>query len=301
MDRYQYKPGRKDLDLLFAILLYVVPTMVLVFLFQLLPIYKAFEYSFQKINLMSGAKTFVGMKNYLAAFQDERFLTSMVTTIRYFLMRVPIQVIVGFLLALLIYKPQRWTGFLRTVILLPVVTSMVVVTAILGLMMHPSNGLFNSILQMVGIPSLGFLTVSSQALESIVFITVWKNTGLTMLFFLAGLMAISPTLYEASQIDGASALQKHWYLTIPMLKKTFAFILITTPIHSFQVFGPILMTTNGGPLNATRVIVMDIYENAFVFNQMGYASALSVILALILIVISLLQMRVSKSEKRGKR
>ena len=301
MDRYQYKPGRKDLDLLFAILLYVVPTMVLVFLFQLLPIYKAFEYSFQKINLMSGAKTFVGMKNYLAAFQDERFLTSMVTTIRYFLMRVPIQVIVGFLLALLIYKPQRWTGFLRTVILLPVVTSMVVVTAILGLMMHPSNGLFNSILQMVGIPSLGFLTVSSQALESIVFITVWKNTGLTMLFFLAGLMAISPTLYEAAQIDGASALQKHWYVTIPMLKKTFAFILITTPIHSFQVFGPILMTTNGGPLNATRVIVMDIYENAFVFNQMGYASALSVILALILIVISLLQMRVSKSEKRGKR
>ena len=301
MDRYQYKPGRKDLDLLFAILLYVVPTMVLVFLFQLLPIYKAFEYSFQKINLMSGAKTFVGLKNYIAAFQDERFLTSMVTTIRYFLMRVPIQVIAGFLLALLIYKPRRWTAYLRTVILLPVVTSMVVVTAILGLMMHPSNGLFNSFIQMVGLPSLGFLTDPNQALESIVFITVWKNTGLTMLFFLAGLMAISPTLYEAAQIDGASALQKHWYVTIPMLKKTFAFILITTTIHSFQVFGPILMTTNGGPLNATRVIVMDIYENAFVFNQMGYASALSVILALILIVISLLQMRVSKSEKRGKR
>jgi len=301
MDRYPYKPGRKDSDLLFAILLYCVPTMILVGIFQLLPIYKAFEYSFHKINLMSGAKSFVGFRNYIQAFQDMRFLQSLWTTVRYFLMRVPIQVVVGFLLALLIFHPKRWTGFLRTTILLPVVTSMVVVTAILGLMMHPSNGLFNSIIQSVGLTPLRFLTDPNQALPSIVFITVWKNVGLTMLFFLAGLMAISPTLYEAAVIDGASGFQKHWYVTIPMLKKTIAFILITTTIRSFQVFGPILMTTNGGPMNATRVVVMDIYENAFVFNQMGYASALSVILAIILIVISIIQMRVSKSEKRGGR
>jgi ABC-type sugar transport system permease subunit len=111
-------------------------------------------------------------------------------------------------------------------------------------------------------------------------------------------MAISPTLYEAAEIDGATALQKHWHVTIPMLKNTFIFVLITTTIRSFQVFGPILMTTNGGPLNSTRVVVMEIYENAFVFNQLGYASTQSVLLALLLIVISLLQSKLSGRKSR---
>lgn len=207
------------------------------------------------------------------------------------------QMVLGFLLSLLIYQPKRYTSALRTIILLPVVTSMVVVTSILALMMHPSNGLINSLLQLVGIPAQGFLTDPNQALFSIVLITVWKNVGMTMLFFLAGLMAISPTLYEAATIDGASSLQKHWYVTIPLLQKTFVFILITTTIRSFQVFGPILMTTNGGPLESTRVVVMDIYENAFVFNQLGYASTQSVLLALLLILISLVQSKASGRRK----
>jgi multiple sugar transport system permease protein len=125
-----------------------------------------------------------------------------------------------------------------------------------------------------------------------------ENIGLTMLFFLAGLLAIPPVLFEAAVIDGANSFQKHWYITIPLLRKTFAFVLITTTIRSFQVFGPILMATNGGPLNRTRVVTMDIYENAFVFNQMGYASALSVILATVLIVISIVQMRIQASSRR---
>jgi len=252
------------------------------------------------VNLMAGTKTFIGSANYLKTFTDERFLHSIVITIQYFLIRVPSQVLIGFLLSLLIYTPRKWTGFIRTVILMPVVTSMVVVTAILGLMMHPSNGLINSFLSVIGLPMQGFLTDPKQALVAVAMITVWKNVGMTMLFFLAGLMAISPTLYEAAIIDGASGLQKHWYVTIPLLAKTFAFVLITTTIRSFQVFGPILMTTNGGPMDATRVVVLDIYENAFVFNQLGYASAQSVLLALLLIAISLLQNSVSKS-KNGKR
>jgi ABC-type sugar transport system permease subunit len=253
-----------------------------------------------KINLMSGSKSFVGLKNYTQAFVDERFLSSLLTTVRYFLMRVPLQVLCGFLLSLLFFHPRKWTPLFRTLALLPVITSMVVVTSILGLMMHPSNGLFNSIIRLFGLPAQGFLTDPNQALVSIVFITVWKNVGMTMLFFLAGLMAISPNLYEAAMIDGCSSFQKHWYVTIPMLKKTFLFVLITTTIRSFQVFGPILMTTNGGPLHATRVVVLDIYENAFVFNQLGYASTQSIILSAILIGISLLQMHFSENRKGGK-
>jgi len=178
---------------------------------------------------------------------------------------------------------------------------MVAATAILGLMMHPTNGLFNALLQVFGIPPQGFLTDPDQALWSIVFITVWKNVGLTMLFFLAGLMAIPPSLYEAALIDGASAVQKHLYVTVPLLRKTIAFVAITTTIRAFQVFGPILMTTAGGPRNATRVVVMDIYDNAFVYNQMGYASALSVILAVVLIALSLFQLQLSSRDKDGGR
>jgi ABC-type sugar transport system permease subunit len=297
MERFTYKPGKKDRELLFAILLYCVPTLALIAVFQLLPIYKALEYGFYKINLMSGRKTFVGLANYIAALHDQRFLGSLATTFRYFLMRVPIQVVAGFLLAVLIVKPRPWTAFMRTAILLPVVTSMVVATAILGLMMHPSNGLFNSILALFGFSPLRFLTSPDQALPSIVFITVWKNVGMTMLFFLAGMMAISPSLYEAADIDGASFWRKHVSVTIPLLRKTFAFVLTTTTIRAFQVFGPVLMATGGGPSDATRVVVMDIYENAFVFNQMGYASALSMILTAALIAVSLAQLRMTAGRK----
>lgn len=293
MDRYVYKRGKHQQDLLKAIILYCVPTAVLTLVFQLIPIGMAVVYSFMKVNLMSGTNTFIGFDNVKRLFNDARFLHSIGVTIKYFLLRVPLQMFVGFLLALLIYQPKRFTAALRTVILLPAVTSMVVVTSILALMMHPSNGLINSLLALISIAPQGFLTDPEQALFSIVLITVWKNVGMTMLFFLAGLMAISPTLYEAAVIDGASSLQKHWHVTIPMLQKTILFILITTTIRSFQVFGPILMTTNGGPLDSTRVVVMDIYENAFVFNQLGYASTQSVLLALFLIVISFIQSKAS--------
>jgi ABC-type sugar transport system permease subunit len=298
MERYVYKRGGKQHDLLAAILINLLPTLLLTLVFQLVPILIAGWYSFLKVNLMAGTKQFIGLDNYIKAATDPKFLQSMATTVEYFLLRVPLQVLLGFLLSLLIYQPRRWTGVLRTIILLPVVTSMVVVTSILALMMHPSNGLINSMLIMAGLPAQGFLTDPRQALFSIVHITVWKNVGMTMLFFLAGLMAISPTLYEAAEIDGATALQKHWHVTIPMLKNTFIFVLITTTIRSFQVFGPILMTTNGGPLNSTRVVVMEIYENAFVFNQLGYASTQSVLLALLLIVISLLQSKLSGRKSR---
>ncbi len=298
MERYVYKRGGKQHDLLAAILINLLPTLLLTLVFQLVPILIAGWYSFLKVNLMAGTKQFIGLDNYIKAATDPKFLQSMATTVEYFLLRVPLQVLLGFLLSLLIYQPRRWTGVLRTIILLPVVTSMVVVTSILALMMHPSNGLINSMLIMAGLPAQGFLTDPRQALFSIVLITVWKNVVMTMLFFLAGLMAISPTLYEAAEIDGATALQKHWHVTIPMLKNTFIFVLITTTIRSFQVFGPILMTTNGGPLNSTRVVVMEIYENAFVFNQLGYASTQSVLLALLLIVISLLQSKLSGRKSR---
>lgn len=294
MEKYQLRSLKKDKDIGLAILFYLVPGVVLMTLFQLLPIITAFEYSFFKVNLMNNTRKFLGLKNYATAFTDKVFLGSLWITVKYFLMRVPLQMVFGFLLSLLIAKSKWYTTFMRTIILVPVITSMVVATAILGLMFHPSNGLVNAILALVKIPSQGFLTDASQALWTIALITIWKNVGLTMLFFLAGLLSIPITLYEAAEIDGVNTFQKHWYVTIPMLRSTIAFIFLTTTIRSFQVFGPVLLTTNGGPAGATKVVVMSIYENAFTYNQIGYASALSIILATILIVISAIQKSVKK-------
>ena len=289
MERYRLRSLKRDKDIVLTLLFYLVPGLVLMLLFQLWHILRALYYSFLKVNLMSGKKESVGLKNYIDAFSDRIFLRSIWTTFKYFLMRVPLQIVLGFLLALLVVKKTKFSGFMRTVILIPVITSMVVVTAVFGLMFHPSNGLINGILSWFGIPAQGFLTDERQALWSIAYMTIWKNVGRTMLFFLAGLMGIPESLYEAASIDGANTIQKHVYVTIPMLGPTFAFVFLTTTINSFQVFGPVLMTTGGGPANSTNVIVMHIYQNAFVYNQVGYASALSIIFASMLIVVSLIQ------------
>ena len=296
MSRYQLRSIRKDRDIALALLIYGVPGFILLILFQLLPIITAFIYSFFNVNLMRGTRTFIGLRNFIDAFSDREFLHSMWITFKYFLMRVPLQMVCGFLLALLISKEHRWNSLMRTIILVPVVSSMVVVTSIFGLMMHPSNGLLNALLGMIGIGPQGFLTDPDQALWSVTFITIWKNAGQTMLFFLAGMMIISRDIYEAADIDGANPLQKLLMITVPLMKTTFAFVFLTTTIHAFQVFGPVLLTTDGGPSGATEVVVMYIYDNAFTYNQVGYASTLSILLALLLIAISFVQRRIKGGE-----
>jgi ABC-type sugar transport system permease subunit len=156
-------------------------------------------------------------------------------------------------------------------------------------MYHPTSGLFNSILNSFGLPAQDFLTSKTQALPSIVAITIWKDAGLTMLFYLAGLMGISETYYEAAKIDGANAWQQFWHITLPSLRGTTLFVLVTSTVAAFKVFVPVFMTTGGGPLNSTKVILVSIYEAAFRFNQLGYAAAISVVLALILVVVSVFQ------------
>ncbi len=299
MKKITYIPGSGQRELLVTILLFTIPTLLLLIVFQLVPIIKAVQYSLYSYNLISGKKVFLGLKNYVNAFKDQQFLHSLKVTVNYFLLRVPLQLIFGFLLALLLVRKHKWTDAFRTFILLPVVTSMVVITTILGLMMHPTNGLFNAMLQLVGIPHQPFLTSPGQALYSIVGITVWKNVGLTMLFFLAGMFAIPASYYEAATIDGASYLQQQIYITLPLIKRTIVFLLMTISIRAFQVFGPILLTTGGGPVDSTRVVVMHIYEYAFTFNRMGYASAMSVILALILIVVTGLQRYYTSRNRRS--
>jgi len=208
-------------------------------------------------------------------------------------MEVPLQMALALALALLVRRGPAW---LRTIILVPTVTSMVVVSVIWGLMYHPNSGLINSLLGSVGVPPQPFLTSAQQAMPSIALLMIWKNVGFSMLFFLAGLVSIPGNYYEAAATDGANSAQLFRYITLPLLRGTVVFLLITNTVTAFKVFTPIFLITEGGPINATRVVVLYIFENAFRFNKMGYAAAISVLLALFLLVISVYSLRVSRAK-----
>ncbi len=281
-----------------------IPAMLGIIIFYYWPILEAVRYSFYNVNLIADRLTPIGSENYTRMVGDTLVLKSFQTTFLFFILKVPLLMACGLGLALMVRRAWTGVGPIRTIILLPTVTSMVVVTTVWGFMYHPTSGLFNSILVSAGLPAQDFLTSPTQALPSIVVLTIWKDVGLTMLFYLAGLMGIDETLYEAARIDGANGRQQFRHITFPSLRGTHIFVLFTSTVAAFKVFIPVFLTTGGGPQNSTRVILLSIYEYAFQFNQMGYAAAISVILALLLVLISVLQFyltreRQPKTEKKA--
>ena len=279
-----------------AALLLSLPALIGLLLFHYWPIIDTFRLSLLDYRIFTGEFSWIGADNYVRVAEDEVLRSSLTTTLLYFVFKVPVQMAIALLLAILVSQPMPGQGLLRTLILLPTVTSMVVASTTLGMMMHPDNGLINGFLSSVGLPEQGFLSSTAQALPSIAGITIWKEVGMSMLFYLAGLTTIPRSYYEAARVDGASNWHILRFITVPLLRRTHIFVLITTTIAAFKVFVPVKVLTDGGPSGVTRVVVLYIYDLAFRFNQLGYAATVSVILALILIVISIIQLRVTKEE-----
>lgn len=275
-------------------LLLSLPALVGLALFHYWPIYETARISLNDYNLFTRQLDWAGLQHYQTALEDSALQNSILTTIKYFILQVPLQMALALALALLVSQPGRGVSLLRTVILLPAVTSMVVASTVWGMMYHPTNGLINSILQTVGLPPQPFLTSANQALPAIAAITIWKEVGLYMLFFLAGLMNIPDDYYDAAKVDGANPWQILRHITIPLLQRTTIFVLITSTVAAFKVFVPIKILTGGGPQNSTQVIVLYLFDLAFKFNRFGYATAVGVLLALTLLVISIIQFRLSK-------
>lgn len=276
--------------------LLALPALIGLILFHYWPIFEMVRLSFLDYKIFTGEFQWTGTKNYINAAEDPIFIKSLLTTFSFFLMKVPIQTVFALALALFVSKPGRGVSIVRTIILLPAVTAMVVVSTIWGFMFHPDNGLINSFLEAFRLTPQPFLASASQALPSIAAITIWKQVGINMLFFLAGLTTIPRSYYEAATVDGASSWQTFRHITLPLLKPTTIFVLITSSIAAFKVFVPVKVLTDGGPVDATRVIVLYIFELAFNFNRLGYATTVSVAVAVILLVISLIQMRTSRED-----
>lgn len=272
--------------------LFLLPSFLLFLVFVLLPVLAAFGISFAHWDLFTPPK-WAGLDNYRQLiFEDKLFHKVLGNTVWYVIGTVPVQMILAFFIALLLNRGVWGQNALRVIYFLPVVSSTVAVALIWSWIFNSNFGVLNLLLSKVGIQDLPkWLNSSQWALPALIIVAIWQGLGYSMVLFLAGLQGISREAYEAGEIDGAVGWRKHRYITLPLLSPTTFFVTIVSLIGSFQVFDLAFVMTQGGPANATNTIVYYVYQNAFQFYRMGYASAAAMILFAIILALTLFQYR----------
>ncbi len=277
--------------------LILVPV-IIIGLFGIYPSINVFIMSFQKFNMLAGSNnaSFTGMANYLGLIGDAEFWNTLKNTFVFTLIVVPVQSLVALIFAVLINQKLKGIELFRTIFFIPVIMSFVVVSVTWKMLYDQDFGLANSIFSFLNLPEQQFLVNPDQAMICVIFMCIWKSWGWYMVIFLSGLQDIPRELYESSFIDGASPFRRFISITLPLLKRTTLFVLIMTTIDAFKIFTPVYIMTNGGPLGKTDTIVHYIWKTAFRMNEMGYAAAMSICLFLIVFIITILQMRIAKTE-----
>lgn len=271
----------------------LAPTLLFFALFQYYPILKSIAISFADYGLLRRETPFVGLANYVRQFQDPLFLSALGNTLLFVAVCVAVGVALALVIAVLVENTGRWAGLYRTLYFIPVVTSLMA-TAMIWRWLYASNGLLNFALTFVGLEPQAWLLSEGLALGSLIALTIWKNLGFDLILFSAALQSIPEELYEASSLDGANAVQKFFYITLPQLRPIVVLVSITAVIRSFQVFTIVLAMTQGGPVNATRTIVYHIYEQGIQYDEMGYASAAAVVLLLLIGAMTFVQLRMDR-------
>ncbi len=274
---------------------FLLPDVLGLAIFVGLPIAGAFYISFHDWSGI-GERTFSGLDNYRILLSDPFFLESLRITALYTFTFVPLLFAISLALALLVNQGLKMTGLFRSAYFVPFMVSLVVASIVWQFILQERAGILNAILGTVGIDPQPWLGSTRLALVSVIIVTLWQGVGYSMIIFLAGLQDIPRDYYEAAAVDGANAWQRFRRITLPLLKPTSVFVLLISFISAFQLFDPIFVLTQGGPANATTTAVFYIYETAFEFLQLGYASALSVALFAIILVFTLFQLRVFRHE-----
>lgn len=270
--------------------LFISPFYILFVVFALGPLIAALYFSMIKWP-GTGPMTFLGLANYLELFEDEIFLKSLGNTTYYAIGAVFVILPVALFLALLINAAVvRAKSVFRIAFILPVLTSTVAATIMFLLMFEHQYGLFNVALEAVGLNALKWLDEELVKL-SVLLVAAWRYTGLNMLYFLAGLQSIPTDVYEAASVDGAGRWTTFWQITLPLLRPVSLFVVVVTIIGSFQFFAEPLLLAGGGPNNASLTIANYLYRVGFSYLRMGYASAVGYILAVIIFILTLLQLK----------
>jgi len=256
----------------------------------------AMSVSMFKWDILSPNKPWMGWQNYQTLFADQVFWKSLTNTLLYVALSVPFQLVLGLAFALLLQAVARWKGFFRALYFVPFVTSTVAISWVWLWIYQPTFGPLNKLLALVGLPDQKYLASPEQALPSIVVVLVWQALGFYVIIFLAGLEAIPTDFYEAAKIDGAHSWDLFRHITLPLLNSTIVFLTVIGTITGIQVFTQVLNMSfqgMGGPLDATKSLVLFIYQQGFQSFKMGYASAGTVILFAIILVITLAQLKLT--------
>jgi multiple sugar transport system permease protein len=271
-----------------ALAVLLLPSLIGMFAFIMLPILSSLVLSFAEWDLL-GEIRWIGLGNYVAALSDPAVLGALRNTLSFIAGYLPSVVVLALGLALLLNRKLKGRIAFRAIYFVPVVTSWVAVSLIWKWLLNPQYGLVNYGLAAVGIQGPGWLFDPNWAMAGIVLTSVWKDIGFVTVIYLAGLQDIPENLYEAAELDGASPWQRFWTITLPMLAPTTFFVTTISLISSFQVFDQVWIMTGGGPAGATSVMVEQIYKNAFSYYKMGYASAISWVLFALIFLVTLAQ------------
>jgi multiple sugar transport system permease protein len=270
--------------------LFILPSLIGFVVFFAAPAISSIVISFHSWNLLSDA-TYIGLQNYETIFTDERFWRSLQITLTYVLWNIPIQTALAILIALMLDRVSK-SALLRGIMILPWLMPNVIVGLLFLWLLDPTLGIINLFLQSIGLGRQGFLGDPDQAIASIAGINIWRHMGYNAILIYAGLKTIPKSLYEAATVDGANGITQFLRITIPLLRPVLAFVVITSVIGSFQIFDTVAVTTGGGPAGATRTIIYYIYEQVFERRiNMGTATAASVVLFSILVLVTIVQNR----------
>ena len=275
----------------------LLPDVAGLLIFVFIPIIYAFFISLHSWNGLSEME-FIGVQNYLKMAKDSKFINSIMVTVKYALMYVPSVFVLSLLLACLLNALHgKLQSFFRTAFFLPYAISTVIAGIVWSFIYNPMNGFLNQLIALAGGEKQRFLASTTQALPSTVVVGVWLVLGYNTILFLAAIKDIPYNYYEAAEIDGAGPIQKFFKITLPLVKDTSVFVLVMCAIGSFQAFDQINVMTAGGPASATTTSVLYIYDQAFQTFEMGYSSALAFVLFIIIMALTLIQMKLMKGKK----
>ena len=265
--------------------LFLLPAVIVLVVFFFLPFFQTVYLSFQDYSSDIYNAGFAGLQNYIGIIHNPVFYKVMWNTVLYLVVAVPILAILPLLLAILINQKIRGITLYKILIYLPVIVS-IVVAAIAFKWLYAQDGILNYLMQTFHLPAIGWLTDPKYAIYSVIVVTIWKGIGYYMMIYLSALMSVPKELYEACDIDGAGFWRKHLTVTVPHIMPIIALVTTISSISAMKIFAEIYVMTKGGPLNSTKTIVYYIYEKAFENLDLGYASAMAVILLVIVMAFS---------------
>lgn len=277
--------------------MFLLPALFMIITFYIIPILESFVWSVQDYNLIMGEGTLVGFDNFVYIFQDPKFWSALVNSLLFLALVLPMNILLPMIIASLVNQKLKGVSAFRVFYYLPVVTPMVVAALMWGVL-YTESGFIGQLVFNLGIfdRPTNILMQTATALFAVSVITVWKGLGHYMMIYLAGLQSISDEVYEAAEIDGASAVQKFIHVTVPMLAPSVTLVSIMTIINGLKAFDEIALTTGGGPAGSTTTLVMYIYDK-FMDLDVSVASAAGIVLLVLAVIGSLIQMRVSRNRE----